>query len=219
MRASLGTPAPITPPASPGEPPPEEMPEGPEGPEPGVVPDYPPPEEEPQPAVIPDQPHQPLPAEDPLPIEPEPEPNPEPAQPPGEDPVPAQRGRTGGWLKRALPASVIAARRGNHLMRIGEPNMRNRPQASGRSRDRRDRLHPFGPPSACEWLGDETRVDATSLRSPSLRSTRYRARRVTRLAVIEPGRSRITRAHGSRDAGHVGCPLQDRYRPRRGRYP
>ena len=42
-------------------------------------------------------------------------------------------------------------------MRIGEPNKRNRPQASGRSRDRRDRLHPFGPPSACEWLGDETR--------------------------------------------------------------
>jgi hypothetical protein len=46
-------------------------------------------------------------------------------------------------------------------MRIGEPNKRNRPQASGRSRDRRDRLHPFGPPSACDWLGDETRVDAS----------------------------------------------------------
>jgi len=66
------------------EPPPEELPEG---PEPGIVPDYPPPEEEPQPAVIPDQPHEPLPAEDPLPVGPEP--NPEPAQPPGEDPVPA----------------------------------------------------------------------------------------------------------------------------------
>ena len=46
-------------------------------------------------------------------------------------------------------------------MRIGEPNKRNRPQASGRSRDRRDRLHPFGPPSTCDGLGDETHVDAS----------------------------------------------------------
>jgi outer membrane biosynthesis protein TonB len=140
MRASLGTPAPITPPASPGEPPPEEMPQGPEGPEPGVVPDYPPPEEEPQPAVIPDQPHQPLPAEDPLPIEPEPEPNPEPAH------------RLAGARATAAIASMLSARR----RRV---------------------------------TGLATRHASTpgSLRSPSHRSTRYRARRVTRLAVIEPG--------------------------------
>jgi hypothetical protein len=61
--------------------------EVPVGPEPGIVPDYPPPEQEPQPAVIPDPPHEPLPAEDPPPVEPEP--NPEPVQPPAEDPVPA----------------------------------------------------------------------------------------------------------------------------------
>jgi hypothetical protein len=73
MESSRGTPAPITPPDSPGEPPPEE--ELPVGPEPGIVPDYPPPEEEPQPAVIPEPSHEPLPAEDPLP-----EPNPEPVQ-------------------------------------------------------------------------------------------------------------------------------------------
>jgi hypothetical protein len=57
------------------------------GPEPGIVPDYPPPEEEPQPALIPDSPHEPLPAEDPLPIEPEPDP--EPVWSAEEDPAPA----------------------------------------------------------------------------------------------------------------------------------
>src|SRR5690348_12952345 len=81
MEPLRGMPAPITPPDSPGDPPPEELPVG---PEPGIVPDYPPPEQEPQPAVIPDQPHEPLPAEDPPPVEPDPEP----VQPPGEDPVP-----------------------------------------------------------------------------------------------------------------------------------
>lgn len=72
MEPSRGTPAPITRPDSPGEPPPQEVPAG---PDPGIVPDYPPPDEEPQPAVIPDSPHEPLPAADPPPVEPEPTPS------------------------------------------------------------------------------------------------------------------------------------------------
>ena len=61
----------------------------PPGPEPEIVPDYPPPDEEPQPAVIPDAPHEPLPAEDPSPVQPEPDPDPDPLEPPEEAPVPA----------------------------------------------------------------------------------------------------------------------------------